>query len=86
MARTSAVVCVGRCAFHCSYHSGVAAPLQEWNESLGEDVHACERRRIDMLLCDVCGQAGGQAGRQQTVALLPQSVAGGLSMSLSDCH
>lgn len=44
MARTSAVVCVGRCAFRCSYHPGVAAPLQEWNDSLGEDVHAWERR------------------------------------------
>lgn len=44
MARTSAVVCVGRCAFRCSYHPGVAAPLQEWNHSLGEDVHAWERR------------------------------------------
>lgn len=45
MARPSAVVCVGWCAFLFSYHPGVPAALQEWNKSLGEDVHAWERRR-----------------------------------------
>lgn len=44
MARPSAVVCVGWCAFLFSYHPGVPAALQEWNKSLGEDVHAWERR------------------------------------------
>lgn len=43
MARPSAVVCVGRCVFRFSYHPGVAAALQEWNKSLGEDVHAWEK-------------------------------------------
>lgn len=59
MAQTSAVVCVGWCVFHLSYHPGVAAALQEWNKILGKDVHSWEKR-VTCFSSSVMGFGGKQ--------------------------